>query len=278
MKYVFQRGKGSRSAEVDFNGVLFRFGNPPDISSPASTFSCQWDGSVPKLIHSKHDRSENVSLVPPNEDLGVYSFSHPAFDSIQLVKRSWFEDRPQIWGEQGAMMSFQGWSNGQWCDGVYAHWQNARFTDLILPGGAFQVEWGRASQPLNGIEEWCAEQKHFAQKMSLIEAVRAKFTDQFGPETVLDMPSGSFEEVLTVLLLRLAFPQQRFGLIPKNKGQKRLAQNLNITPLRSARKNEAALSANIDWGSSESVHKLLEWQLRQSPFVPLKLWNELIPS
>ncbi len=272
MKHVFQRGSVRSSAEAD--SVLFRFGSPPQ-HSPGSTYSCEWEGPQPTVTLTTYDHSENVPLLLLKEGAGGYSFSHPQFGSIVLVKALWFQDRPQIQGERGAVMSFQGWSQGSWCDGVYGRWEHSQFTDLILSGSPFQVEWGRSFAPPLNIDAWYDKHKFLAQKMSLIEAVRSHYKASIRRDLQLQMDLCTVEEVLTFLLLRLAFPKQKFSFFPRCEGQKRLAQNLNFTVLREPSKKVCLLPLLVDWGSNESVRNLLEWQMRKSPFIPGKIWADL---
>lgn len=275
MMHVFQRGEKVLSAEA--GSVLFRFGKPPRFSS-GSVYSCDWQSSHPILIHTLFDQQRIVSLEASKEISNAYSFSHPSFGNISFMKARWFEDRPEIKGERGILLSFQGWSDGLWYDGCFARWAGFRFTDLILPGREFRVEWGNVSEPLSGVDDYWDEHREFARKQSLIYAVQSKFAEFYRAKAHLEIEGESSEDILNLLLVRLAFPQQKFSIVPLSVGMKRLAQNLNILALESAPKDGLRQSLPLDWGSREASHKILQWQMKKSPFIPGKLWETINPS
>jgi hypothetical protein len=275
MKHVFQRGEKLLSAEA--GSVLFRFGKPPRFSS-GSVYSCNWQSSHPILTHTLQDRHEIITLEASKEISNAYSFSHTTFGNISFMKARWFEDRPEIKGEQGILLSFQGWSDGLWYDGCFARWAGFRFTDLILPGREFRVEWGDVSGPLSGVQDFWDESKEFAWKQSLICAVQSKFAEFQRAKAHLEIEGESSEDILNLLLIRLAFPNQKFSIIPTSSGMKRLAQNLNISALNSAPKEVLRLSPSIDWGDASAIQAILEWQMKKSPFIPGRLWEKISPS
>jgi len=273
MKYLFQRGKGRVSVPADT--TLFHFGTSPGLSVDPC-YSCHWLDPEPQvtLTHG------SVQLAIPLEkiDESTYSFSHAAFGMVYLVKCPWYQARPAIRAADGVTMSFQGWDQGIWYDGIYSCQRAGRLTDIILPGAAFQVQFGdnkRCSAPAN-VDDWFAGERFFAQKQSLIHAARERWGSSLSGETVLAVEEGSAEEILSLLLFRLAFLAANFVLVPKDEGLKRLAQNLNIMTQRSLDPNRPSLAMAIDWGSSSAVHELLRWQLNKSPFIPGRLWARLV--
>lgn len=275
MMHVFQRGEKVLSAEA--GSVLFRFGKPPRFSS-GSVYSCDWSGSHPILTHTLQSQHETVPLEASKEISNAYSFSHPTFGNISFMKARWFEDRPEIMGERGILLSFQGWSEGLWYDGCFARWAGFRFTDLILPGREFRVEWGNVSGPLPGVIDFWEEHREYARKQSLVCAVQSKFAEFHRAKAHLEIEGESSENVLNLLLIRLAFPQQAFSIVPSSAGMKRLAQNLNISALNSVPKQGLKQRLAIDWGSAEGSQRILEWQMKKSPFIPGKLWETINPS
>ncbi len=270
MKYLFQRGSGPLSAPAD--GTLFRFGKAPAFSL-GPCYSCDWSGAEPTVILTHGSAQHSIAL---RQHLAfTYSFSHDACGLIYLDKCLWFEARPKTFGSDGILLSFQGWDQGLWHDGVYCRWRKGQINDLILPGVSFRGEWGLSSEPLANVFDWFADEKYFAQKQSLILAVQMGWGERMASGTTLELIGENRQELLSLLLFRLAFLQNQFFLLPKSSSWKRLAQNLNITPLNADDSRRPKLSMAIEWGPSKVVHDLLQWQLRLSPFIPKNLWSEL---
>ncbi len=228
-------------------------------SHPSAALSLVWEGECPTLGGKALERLSDDLYRYEDADLGA----------VFLSKQAWWSDLPLIRGESGIWMSYQGFSQGVWCDGVFGRWAEGQWVDLILPGPSF--EWGlsRSARAIDDVSDFWEEEKFLAQKLSLIEAVRHAFVIK-GTAAIYLKPSGCLVQFLMhMLLFRLAFPQRAIEILPADPSWKRLAQNLNITVLKADPKVESI--QGIDLGPKAKLLELIHWQQSKSPFIPLNL-------
>lgn len=198
--------------------------------------------------------------------------------AVFSFRKPWWSELPALPQGSGLYISYQGFAGSHlsdpmlWCDGVCGRFVDGRWTDLVLPGPAFSLELGRSTLPLDCVEQFWADEKWFARKQSLILCMRALHPDGFDAKTQLVVPKElDPESVLSLLLFRLAFPKNEFCLETPDVRLKRLAQNLNIEPLKDAfRGPRVFLPQNL--GPREKILELLSWQQEKSPFIPINLW------
>ncbi|RZA16746.1 MAG: hypothetical protein EOP10_24035 [Proteobacteria bacterium] len=232
-------------------------------SHPSAALSFVWEGDFPTL--------SGKTLVRLSD--GLYRYDHADLGPIFLSKQPWWTDLPLIRGERGLWMSFQGFSEGVWCDGIFGRWAEGRWVDLILPGPSF--EWGlsRSTLAIEDVSEFWSEEKFLAQKLSLIEAVRLVFASTGVVPIYLKRMDCDVQFLMHMFLVRLAFPLRSIQVFPADPSWKRLAQNLNISVLKSEPSIPAA--ACIDLGPKEKLLELIHWQQSKSPFIPINLFTSL---
>ena len=270
MKYLVQRGTVALPANPSAGLTVFRWG-PPPVDFFGLCYSIDWSAPSPQVIFTQPNLIQTISLTRFSSDL--YSFSHIEFGSIVLSKRSWFDEYIGVEGGRELLLSYQGWGQDHWYDGVYAVRNELGLTDLVLSGSRFQWVVGERNEVLIDGMGWMREHSQDARKQSLIEAVRQKYPFMGDGEVCPRI--WNLETAANLLLLRLAFPECQFFIRTADVFWRRLAQNLNIKPLKEIDPVRKIQLIDIHWGSDSAIEEFMFWQIRRCPFIPTKLWERL---
>lgn len=240
-----------------------------DGSSVALRFA--WDQLRPEAVLLDEGGRTPYEVVRLSQDL--YSSHCEEFGQIALAKTPWWAELPTPFSGSGLWMSYQGFAEGIWHDGVFGRFEASQWTDLVMPGAPFTLELGRSQLAIEDASAFFLSEKFFAQKQSLVQAVKALFPLGFALKTQVESHGSKADHVLSLLLLRLAFPEARLGILPSDVAWKRLAQNLNIEALKFPLPNVISLES---FGPHEKILDLLRWQQGRSPFIPERLLASLL--
>lgn len=261
------------SARLVFSrGTLIQATGAKPSASPPVALTFSWEKNEPSGYFSEGGRESSLTLRKISDDL--YQAEDPIFGEIYLAKTPWWSELPSPPANRGVWLSYQGFFSGIWHDGVFGRFEDGQWTDLILPGPAFHLEFGRSRLALEDPLEFWQDEKHFAQKQSLVASMRERYPNGFPAPTLIKSTDSAADSILSLLLLRLAFPHARFHTEPKDPAWKRLAQNLNIEPLKEPFRGPELFSP-ASLGPREKLLELLFWQQKKSPFIPLNLWASL---
>ena len=246
--------------------ISFHRGTILRANSSSLALNFSWDQIRPEAVLLKQGERSPYQMVQLSAEL--YSFQSEEFGQIP-----WWAELPTPFPGRGLWMSFQGIWQGVWHDGVFGRFEDSRWTDIVMPGAPFTLELGRSHLAIEDASGFFRGEMHSAQKQSLIQAVKALFPVGFSRKTQVLCNGSKADFVLGLLLLRLGFPEARFAILPIDVGWKRLAQNLNIEPLRSPEQEICILET---FGPHEKVLDLLCWQQSRSPFIPAHLLASLL--
>jgi hypothetical protein len=233
------------------------------LSAPSRLLAIAWEDASPSIDGKPLERVFDET----------YRFEEPTFGPIIVSRSPWWSDLPTPLGEEGLWLSYQGYFNGIWCDGVFGRWVDGHWVDLILPGPAFRWNISRSLLPIEDVAAFWSEEKFFAQKQSLVLAVRRAFDNDLRMPLFLQSHECPVHFVLHMLLFRLAFPDRTIQILPSDAAWKRLAQNLNISPLKVHPANPPMVGPQL--GPREKLLELIQWQQSKSPFIPQNLLSSL---
>lgn len=252
--------------------LSFHRGTLVKADGSSSALSLSWAHQCPQAFLLGNLGERTPHHLHPISD-GFYTAEHPVFGHMALAKMPWWSELPAPPAEKGVWLSYQGMFEGIWHDGIFGRYEDFQWTDLVMPGAKFTLEFGSSQLPLEDPQGFFEQEKFFAQKQSLIYCMKAQFPRISHQPLSLGSSGSSADFILGLLLMRLAFPQIRLSILPDSVAWKRLAQNLNIEPLKAS---ATPLTVLGSFGPREKVVDLLCWQQSRSPFIPQHLLNSLL--
>ncbi len=239
-------------------------------SSVALTFF--WENDSPKAYSTLEGVRTELEISERDPEHWVCSVVDVG--TIVLGRSPWWSEWPGVSFETGFYLSFQGFYQGYWHDGIVGQKVDGVWTDIVLPGAKFTLKLGRSTKAIDEVQEFWRDEKFFARKQSLILSMREHFRDLHSAYLVERGSLNDAEFVLFILLLRLAYPKLRLWLEPKDVAFKRLAQNLNYEIARSGVSvPNLKLAYPRSLGPKVEILELLRWQNRRSPFIPSHLFG-----